>query len=62
MESNMNSPSYEKLKKEEQELEQLKGKTYTLEDKVCEIMKEVLAELEVRKVKTKPKKRKENSE
>jgi hypothetical protein len=50
----MKSVSYDKLKKEEQELEQLKGRTYSLEDKVCEVMKDLLKELE----KTKPKQKK----
>ena len=47
----MKSASYENLKKEEQELEQLKGKTYSLEDKACEVIKEVLKELDKKRVK-----------
>jgi hypothetical protein len=58
----MNTASYDKLKKEEQELEQLKGKSYSLEDKVCEIMKEVIAELDHSKRVKKVKKKKESAE
>lgn len=53
----MNTISYDKLKKDEQELEQLKGKTYSLEDQACQIMKELINELDKKKVK--PKKKKE---
>ena len=55
MENNMKNPSYENLK-EEEELEQLKGKLCSLEDRVSEIMKEILQELEIKKPKQKSKK------
>jgi regulator of sirC expression with transglutaminase-like and TPR domain len=52
----MKSASYENLKKEEQELEQLKGVTYSLEGKACEVIKELLKELDKKKVKSNKKK------
>lgn len=52
----MNTTSYEELKKDEQELEQLKGKTYSLEDQACQIMKELINELDKKKIKSKKKK------
>lgn len=57
----MKPVSYDKLKESERELEQLKGRTYSLEDQVCEVMKDLLKELEKTSVKIKTKKKKENN-
>jgi hypothetical protein len=57
----MKPVSYDKLKESERELEQLKGRTYSLEDQVCEVMKDLLKELEKTSIKVKTKKKKENN-
>lgn len=56
----MNSSSYDNLKKEEveMEIERLKVQLSSLETQACEVIKELLAEIEKKKTKTKSRKKK----
>lgn len=56
----MNSSSYDSLKKEEveMEIERLKVQLSSLETQACEVIKELLAEIEKKKTKTKSRKKK----
>ena len=58
MESNMRQLNFKNLKHDE-ELEQLKGTCDILEDRVCEVMKELLNELDKKKNNKKNSKKKE---
>lgn len=54
----MENSSYKNLKEEERELEKLKGRIYSLEDRASQIMKEIRQELnEIDEKKLKPKKK-----
>lgn len=51
----MKSSSYKEFGKDE-ELERLKGTCYNLQDKVCEVMRDVIREIDDKKQKNKRKK------